>query len=196
MSTNHEAMNDDGVVVLADTLDMDPNVLKHLRKAFSELFPSPDNNYWWNDINRAIEAGTIITQRAKLPFADQHQQPHDMARLVRTLAPIHSDLVDDVDELRGNRIVFLLLVYQFDEWFMTLPFAMAIERIRTASILYMNRFGPIGRAELWRRLSEVLSIVEWFADTEGLHDPESGVVDVEAAALRAFMKETNLDESR
>lgn len=196
MSTNHEAMNDDGGFVLADTLDMDPDDLKHLNKALSELFPSLDDNHWWNDLDREIEAGTIITQRAKLPYcADRHQQPHDMGRLLRILAPIHSDLVDDVDELRGNRIVFLLLVYQFDEWFMTLPFAMAIKRIRTTSILYMNRFGPTDRAELWHRLSEVLSILEWFADTEGLHDPESGVVDVDAAALRAFMKEANLDES-
>lgn len=197
MSANHVAMNDDaGMFVLAETLDMDTDYLEHLIDAFSEMFPSLDNDYWWNDSDRGTEAGRIIALSARLPCADQHQQPHDMARLVRTLAPIHLDSVDDVDELRGNRIAFLLLVCQFDEWFKTLPFSMAIKRIETAGILYLHRFGPTDSAELRLRLSGVLSVLKWFADTEGLHDPESGVVDVDAAALRAFLKGANLDESR
>jgi len=190
MNTNHVAMKDDaGMFVFAETFDMDPDYLEHLTEAFSEMLPSPENDDWWNDPQRIVEAGRIIARSAGLPHdPDQHQQPHDMARLVRTLAPIHPDSVDDVDELRGNRIAFLPIVWRFDEWCKTLPFAVAIERIKTAGILYLHRFGPTDSAELRRRLLGFLSDLKWFADTEGLHDPESGVVDVDAAALREFMK--------
>lgn len=190
MNANDVAMKDDaGMFVLAETLDMDPDYLEHLIEAFFELFPSPDSHDGWNGSDWETEAGRIIALSAGLPHnPDQHQQPHDMARLFRTLAPIHSDLANDVDELRVNWIAFLLLVWRFDEWCKTLPFAMAIKRIETAGILYLHRFGPTDSAELRRRLLGFLSVLNWFADTEGLHDPESGVVDVDAAALREFMK--------
>lgn len=150
MNANHVAMNDDaGMFVLAETLDMDPDHLEHLIDAFSEVL---DNHDRWNDFEWSVEAGRIIALSAGLPHnPDQHQQPHDMARLFRTLAPIHSDLANDVDELRVNWIAFLLLVWRFDQWCKTLPFAMAIERIKTAGILYLHRFGPTDSAELRKR---------------------------------------------
>jgi hypothetical protein len=189
MNAKHGAMKDDAIFVLAETLDMDPDHLERRIEVCSELFPSPENDDWWNDPQRIVEAGRIIARSAGLPHdPDQHQQPHDMGRLVRTLDPIDSDLVDNVDELRSNRRAFLPIVWRFDEWCKTLPFAVAIERIKTAGILYLQRFGPTDAAELRRRLSGFLSELKWFADTEGLHDPESGVVDVDAAALREFLK--------
>lgn len=189
MNAKHGAMKDDAIFGLAETLDMDPDHLERRIEVCSELFPSLDNHDWWNDSQRIVEAGRIIARSAGLPHdPDQHQQPHDMARLVRTLAPIHSDLVDNVDELRSNRRGFLPIVWRFDEWFKTLPFAVAIERIKTAGILYLHRFGPTDAADLRRRLSGFLSDLQWFADTEGLHEAGSGVVDVDAAALREFLK--------
>lgn len=175
-------------LALAECLLMDPEHLERLIEVFSEVLPLQHDNSWSAHDHNA-QTGVIIARAAGLPHdPTRHQQPYDVARLVRMLAPIHSDSVDDIEELRASRLAHALIVCRFEEWFSLLPFAEAISRTKTAGILLLQRFGPGAPTEVRSRLLEFCAVLEWFTDTEGLHDPKSGDVDVDAAALRKYRK--------
>lgn len=152
-----------------------------------EVRPSPEDGDFW-DHHDPLAEGVSIAQAMGLPHdPQQHQQPHDAARVLTKLLPIRSAESDDVIETYVNRVLYPLASDQFKTLLQTLPREQAFSRIRWIACELSFYFGSSKRVTREARMRAFLKLVEWFQDTEGLHDSDSGVVDVETAALRKYI---------
>lgn len=176
---------------IAEILRMEGSILL-LRESieyFLEHAPDLDDDDAWAAFNRSAAIGKQLAKVAKLPSDPvMYQQPHDMERLVRTVVSVCPDICDELDEIRMGRLLYWLVGCRLHGLLETLPMQEALREIRIVGINCLHHFGPRARSEVRRRLLEFCAVLEWFTDTEGLHDPHSGDVDVDAAALRKYRK--------
>lgn len=175
------------LVILSHCYGLPADQIEALIEELGERQPSLEDDDWWNHHDTLAE-GVALAETMGLPLdPTQHQQPWDVARLL-TMLPIHSDASNDRVETRVNRGLHLLTSDQSKALFKTHPPEQAYSRIRWTAVELNHYFGSNNRVIRESRLREYLDGLEWFTDTEGLHDPHSGDVDVDAAALRKYRK--------
>lgn len=179
------------LLLLAECLRMEDSIplLRALIEYFAEHAPDLDDDNAWVALNRSAAIGEQLAKAAKLSSDPaMFQQPHDMERLVRAMADVRPYTSNDPDDIRMGRTLYWLVGYRFHRLLETMSMEEALREIRVIGILFLRHFGPTSRVVLRARMLAFINLVEWFADTEGLHDLNSGIVDVEAAALRKFRK--------
>lgn len=156
----------------------------------ASCLPSPEDHKWWDRYDVLTDAVPLSIAMGLPSDPKKHQQPNDIALLIRAVLPIHSDQSDDEDEIVVNRGHLRLFTQRAETLLDTLPRTDALEQIRSMVIELNHYFGSSDRVTRESRLRVAKNVIEWFRDTEGLHDAESGKVDVEAAALRKYLMGT------
>jgi hypothetical protein len=151
--------------------------------------PSPENDDGWDRHDTALDAAEVAKAWGLPHDPDQHQQPHDVARMIESVFPIHSDSSNDKDEIVVNRCLYRLFLDEARTLHERTPREEAWTRFEEMMIDLNHYFGSDNRVIRESRIREAKRLlVEWFRPTDGFHDPESGVVDVDAAASREFLK--------
>lgn len=176
-------------VIIAYCLKRPVAYVEAMLVELAKWIPSPENDDWWNRHDTALDAAAVAKAWGLPHDPAKHQQPHDVARMIKCVLPIHSDSSDDEDEIFFNRSLYLLFLGEALTLHERMPREEAWTRFEEMMIDLNHYFGSDNRVIRESRIREAKRvIVEWFRPTDGLHDPESGVVDVEAAAVREFLK--------
>lgn len=179
-------MDADLLVIISHCLGFEPAYTEALIEVFAETLPPPEDGCW--DRHDILTDAVPVAKDMRLPYDPKHQQhPHDIARVLRCTLPIHSDQSGCEDETVVNRMLYPLFLTKIRTAFATLPYEQALQQTKESMIETNHYFGSPDRATREAHLREALDVLEWFACTEGLHG-EDGTVDVETAAMRAFMK--------
>lgn len=182
MKANRPPFDADPLVIIIHCLGRDHAYIE----AWVKTQPSPDDEC--GDHHDTLTDAVTMTRIMRLPHdPKQHQQPHDLARVLRRLLPIHRDASDCEDEIVVNRMLSRLVRDSFMDRFEKLPYEQALQQVKESAVEINHYFGSPDRATREARMQEVLDLLEWFADTECDHRPD-GTVDVEAAALRKYRK--------
>lgn len=185
---NRPPMDADPIFIIAHCLKWPVEYVEAMVFEMSELLPSPENHDWW-DRRDAVPDAIPLARKLGLPHDPRlHQQPHDVGYMNRCVLPTHSDQADDDNEIFVNRMIYPLFIHRQSQLLDTLPRSDALEQIKWLATELNHFFGSNVWVTRKSRLQEATRVINWFRDTEGLHDPESGIVDVEAAALRAYLR--------
>jgi hypothetical protein len=187
---NRPPMDAARFVIIAHCLILTVEEVEAKLGEIASCIPSPEAHKWWDQYDVLTDAVPLSIAMGLPSDPNKHQQPHDVARMIRAVLPIHSDQSDDEDEIVVNRGHLHLFTQRAKTLLDTLPCADALEQIKWMATELNHYFGSNDRVTREARLEDALEVLEWFADADGLHDPESGIVDVEAAALRAYRKGT------
>jgi len=187
---NRPPMDAARFVIIAHCLIL---TVEEVEAKFGEMgscIPSPEAHEWWDQYDVLADAVPVSIAMGLPSDPNKNQQPHDVARMIRAVLPIHSDQSDDEDEIIVNRGLLRLFTERVKMLLGTLPRTDALEQIKSIVTELNHFFGSDDVITREARLEDALEVLEWFADTDGLHDLESGIVDVEAAALRAYLKDS------
>jgi len=177
-------------LIVAHCLKLTREEVEAMLAEIAGRIPSPKDHAWWDRCDVLIDAVPMSIASGLPSDPQRHQQPHDVARLIRAVLPTHSDQSDDEDEIVVNRGLLHLFTSRARALVATLPHTDAWEQIEWMATELSHFFGSRDRVTREVRLEETREVIHWFRDTDGLHDTESGIVDVEAAAMRAFLKGT------
>lgn len=187
---NRPPWNADPATIVAHCLKYPADYVEALLCEMGTMIPSPENHDWW-DRRDPVQDAIPVAIRMGLPHDPrQHQQPHDVAHLIGYVLPTHSDRSDDNDEIFINRVLYPLFIQRKEELLDTLPRTDALEQIRWMVIEINHFYGSKNRVIRESRLQEAVRLIDWFRGTDVLHDRESGVVDVDTAAMREFREGT------
>lgn len=178
----------DSCLIIAHCLKWTVEDVEAMVGEMCKLLPAPDNHEWWDRYDVLTDAVPLSMAMGLPSDPRQHQQPYDAEYMNRCVLPIHSDHSDDDDERFVYRMLYPLYLHRQRQILSDLPLTDALEQIKWMATELNHFFGSNDRVTRELRLQEATRVINWFRDTEGLHDPESGIVDVEAAALRAYLK--------
>ncbi len=187
---NRPPMDADPGLIIAHCLKWTVEDVDAMVGEMCKSLPSPDNHEWWDSHDVLTDAVPLLMAMGLPSDPRQHQQPFDAEYMNRCVLPIHSDHSDDDDEIFVNRMLYPLYMHRQRQILRDLPLADALEQIKWMATELNHFFGSNNRVTRELRLQEATRVINWFRDTEGLHDPESGIVDVEAVALRAYLKDS------
>jgi hypothetical protein len=187
---NRPSMDADPGLIVAHCLKLTREEVEAKVVEAAGCIPSPEDHAWWDRYDVLIDAVPLSIATGLPSDPKKHQQPHDVARLIREVLPTHSDQSDDENEIVVNRGLYHLFTGRAKTLVATLPHAHAWEQIQWMATELNHFYGSNNLVIRESRLQEAVRLIDWFRDTEGLHDAESGIVDVEAAALRAYRKGT------
>lgn len=187
---NRPSMDADLGLIVAHCLKLTREEVEAMLAEIAGRIPSPEDHAWWDRYDVLIDAVPMSIASGLPSDPKRHQQPHDVARLIRAVLPTHSDQSDDEDEIVVNRGLLHLITSRARSLVATLPHTDAWEQIEWMATELSQFFGSRDRVTRKVRLEEAREVIHWFRDTDGLHDAESGIVDAKAAAMRAFLKGT------
>ena len=177
-------------VIIAHCLILTVEEVEAKLSEIASCIPPPEAHECWDQYDVLADAVPVSMAMGLPSDPSQNQQPRDVARMIRNVVPIHSDQSDDENEIIVNRGLLRLFTERVKTLLGTLPRTDALEQIKWIVTELNHFFGSDDLVTREARLEDALEVLEWFRDTGGLHDPESGIVDVEAAALRAYLKDS------